>query len=62
MEIENGNRVENEDFEIPDLLKEIQSTYETAAITSILPVVYTNAQMIVSKRLASEHSELTVEV
>eukprot|EP00842_Homolaphlyctis_polyrhiza_P005772 jgi/Hompol1/6196/HPOL_000608-RA len=44
-----------------DLLREAQVTYETAAITSSLHIVFKNAQRMVSARLASERPELTYE-
>lgn len=45
-----------------EIMKEIQSTYETAAITSYLPVVYKYSQSMVSQRLANERPELTYEM
>ncbi|KAL5035352.1 hypothetical protein BDV3_005299 [Batrachochytrium dendrobatidis] len=45
-----------------DLLREVQATYETAAITSSLPLVFKYAQGMVSKRLAIERPELTYEM
>ncbi|KAI8911076.1 cell morphogenesis N-terminal-domain-containing protein [Gorgonomyces haynaldii] len=44
------------------LLREVQSTYETAAITSTLPVVYKYAQTMVSQRLANERPEYAYEI
>ncbi|KAH9273162.1 hypothetical protein BASA83_004451 [Batrachochytrium salamandrivorans] len=45
-----------------DLLREVQATYETAAITSSLPLVFKYAQGMVSQRLATERPELTYEM
>nr|KAJ3422130.1 Cell morphogenesis protein PAG1 [Polyrhizophydium stewartii] len=44
------------------LLREVQATYESAAITSSLPLVFKYAQRMVSQRLAIERPGMTYEV
>jgi hypothetical protein len=45
-----------------EILRDVQSTYETAAIMSSLSIVYKYSQIKVSQRLSTERPEFSFEV
>jgi hypothetical protein len=52
----------NSEEPVATLLGDAQATYETAAITSSLSVVYKRAQWTISSRLSKERPEISYEV